>query len=206
MATQSVYALDEPLLPDADFVNLAGDYSYMSSGYYASLDAELRGERVAPTTAETLDAYVVPLAMELAARAGIAVPSFELVTDRFPAPPFMAYPVNPFSTKGELIVDLAALEERRKGLTYTGKYAVLAQRLPEDYRIDVVRIVLGRTLVPEYEEFARSLFESFRLPLFKARVIVSSRAYLLSAIEPLPVDDLTLNEKTLVKGVAGWRS
>lgn len=206
MATQSLYKLEEPLLPDVDVVNLAGDYSYMSAAYYASLDAELRGERVAPTTAEALDAYVVPLAMELASRAGIAVPSYELVTDRFPAPPIMAYPVNPFSTKGELIVDLAALEERRKGLTYTGKYAVLAQRLPADYRIDVVRVILGRTLVPEYEDFARRIFETFRLPLFKSRVIVSSRAYLLSSIEPLPGDDLTLNEKALVKGVAGWRS
>lgn len=206
MASQELYRLEEPLLADVDLVNLAGDYSYMSSAYYASLDAELKGERVAPTTAEALDAYVVPLAMERAARADIAVPSYELVTERFPPPPFMAYPVNPFTSKGELIVDLPTLEERRKGLTYTGKYAVLVQRLPEDYRIDVVRTVLGKTLVPEYEMFAQRLFEAFRLPLFKARVIVSSRAYLLSAIEPLTRDELTLNEKALVKGVAGWRS
>lgn len=206
MAAQNLFALETPLLPEADLVNLGGDYSYMSSAYYASLDAELRGERVAPTTQDALDAYVVPLAMERAGRAGIAVPSYELVTDRFPAPPFMAYPVNPFSTRGELIEDGDALEARRKGLTYTGKYAVLVQRLPEDYRIDVVRTVLGATLIPEYEAFARKVFDAFRIPLFKARVIVSSRAYLLSAIEPLPQEELTLNEKALVKGVAGWRS
>lgn len=206
MATQRLYPLDDPLLEGVDVVNLAGDYSYMTSGYYASLDAELAGERVAPTSEEALDAYVVPIAMERASRRGIAVPSYELVTERFPAPPFMAYPVNPFSSKGELIVDAATLEERRKGLTYTGKYAVLVQRLPEDYRIDVVRVVLGRSLVPEYEDFVAELFRAFRLPLFKARVIVSSRSYLLSAVEPLPIEDLTLNEKGLVRGVRGWRS
>ena len=206
MVANVLFALEAPLLADADLVNLGGDYSYMSNAYYASLDAELRGDRVAPTTAEALDAYVVPLAMERASRGGIAVPSYELVTDRFPAPPFMAYPVNPFSTRGELIEGADALQARRKGLTYTGKYAVLVQRLPADYRIDVVRTVLGRSLIPEYEAFARQVFEAFRIPLFKARVIVSSRAYLLSAIEPLPQAELTLNEKALVKGVAGWRS
>ena len=206
MAADELYPLDAPLLPGADLVNLGGDYSYMSSAYYASLDAELRGERVAPTTEEALDAYVVPLAMERASRGGISVPSYELVTDRFPPPPFMAYPVNPFSTRGELIEDADTLEARRKGLTYTGKYAVLVQRLPADYRIDVVRTVLGQSLVPEYEAFAKQVFETFRMPLFKARVIVSSRAYMLSAIEPLPRDELTLNEKALVKGVVGWRS
>lgn len=206
MAGQMLYELESPLLEGADLVNLGGDYSYMSSAYYASLDAELRGERVAPTTADALDAYVVPLAMERAGRAGVPVPSYELVTDRFPAPPFMAYPVNPFSTKGELIEDAETLDARRKGLTYTGKYAVLVQRLPADYRIDVVRMVLGATLVPEYEVFAAKLFEVFRLPLAKARVIVSAGAYMLSALEPLPLEDLTLNEKALVKGVAGWRS
>ena len=206
MAGDELYELLGGSLDGIDVVNLDGDYTYMTAGYYASLDAELRGERVAPTTADAIDAYVVPLAMERAARAGIAVPTYELVTDRFPAPPFMAYPVNPFSTKGELVEDAETLEARRKGLTYTGKYAVLVQRLPVDYRIDVVRIVLGRTLVPEYESFAKQVFDAFRIPLLKARVIVASKTYQLSSIEPLPLDDLTLNEKALVQGVDGWRS
>lgn len=206
MPGDELYDLQTPLLDKVDVVNLGGYYTYMTSAYYASLDAELRGERVAPTTAEALDAYVVPLAMERAARAGIPVPTYELVTDRFPPPPFMAYPVNPFTIKGELIETPEDLETRRKGLTYTGKYAVLVQQLPVDYRIDVVRVVLGRTRVPEYEAFAQKIFEAFRIPLFRARVVVTSQAYLLSSIEPLPVDELTLNEKTLVEGVDGWRS
>lgn len=188
----------------AEFVNLAGDYTYMTSGYYQSLDAELAGRRVMPTTQEALDGYVVPIALEKARAAGLDVPDYELVTDRFPEPPFLAYPVNPFSSKGELITDAQMLQERRRGLTYTGKYAVLCQRLPHDYRIDVVRSVMGRCLVDEYEGFAREVFRVFRLPLARIRVIVASTAYLLSALEPLPRDALTLREKELLE--APWRS
>jgi len=189
----------------ADLANMAGDYGYLASGYYGSLDAELSGLDLIPTTADALDAYVVPIAMEKARLAGVLVPAFHLTTSRFPAPPLMAYPVNPFSEKGELLVDAAAIEARRNGLTYTGKYAVLCQELPPDYRIDVVRCVLGRTLVPEYAAFARAVFGTFRLPLARVRVIVTPKAYLLSALMPLPLAQLTPEERAMVAELGSWR-
>ena len=190
----------------ADVANLAGDYTYLTSGYYHSLDAELAGLAVLPTTADALDAYVVPLALAKAARAGLPVPEHELVTDRFPPAPLLAYPVNPFSSKGELLLDEAAVEARRKGLTYTGKYAVLVQHLPHDHRIDVLRLVLGLSLVPEYEELAWRLFEVFRLPLMKVRIVVTTRDYQLSAIEPLPFAELTKEERGKLEGLGTWRA
>ncbi len=190
----------------ADVANLAGDYTYLTSGYYVSLDAELAGLKVLPTTAEALDAYVVPIAMTKASLAGIPVPEHLIVTDRFPPPPMLAYPVNPFSSKGELILDNETLEARRKGLTYTGKYAVLAQLLPSDQRIDVVRLVMGRATVPEYQTFGAKLFELFRLPLMRVRVIVTPREYLLSAIEPLPFGELTDEERAQLEGLGRWRA
>lgn len=191
--------------------NMAGDYSYMSRAYYASLDAELHPEHGAgacclPSPAEALDAYVVPIALAKAERAGLATPRTELVTDRFPPPPFLAYPVNPFRSKGELILDAETLQARRAGLTYTGKYAVLCQLLPEDSRVDVVRVVLGRTLVPEFGEFAAAVFRVFRIPLMRVRVVVASRAYLLSAITPLPLEELSAAERDLTEGLGAWRS
>ena len=190
----------------ADVANLAGDYTYLTTGYYASLDAELAGLAVLPTTAEALDAYVVPLAMAKAAAAGLPVPEHEVVTDRFPKAPLLAYPVNPFTSKGELLLDDAAVESRRKGLTYTGKYAVLVQHLPHDHRIDVLRTVLGMSVVPEYEELAARLFEVFRLPLMKVRIVVTTREYLLSAIEPLPFAELTQEERGQLEGLGKWRA
>jgi len=186
--------------------NLSGDYGYLSSGYYVSLDAELSGAAVMPTTGEALDAYVVAIAMQKAQAADIAVPDHDIVTDRFPPPPLLAYPLNPFSLHGELVLDPETLEARRKGLTYTGKYAVLVQRLPVDHRIDVVRVVFGRTVVSEYADFAARVFAAFRIPLMKVRVVVTPKAYLLSAIEPLPFAELLEEERAALEGLGTWRA
>lgn len=205
-----LFRLDPKRYPAPDdgavVANLAGDYSYLSSGYYVSLDAELAGLTVMPTTSQALDAYVVAIAMERARAAGIAVPENDIVTDRFPPPPFLAYPLNPFTLHGELVLDAATLEARRKGLTYTGKYAVLAQRLPVDHRIDVVRVVFGRSVVTEYAQFAARVFEVFGLPLMKVRVVVTPKAYLLSAIEPLPFAELLEEERAALEGLGTWRA
>lgn len=190
----------------AEIANVSGDYTYLTRGFYASLDTELAGKVVLPSSAEALDAYVVAIAMEKARLSGIPVPDNELVTERFPEPPMMAYPINPFSSKGELLIDTAAVEGRRKGLTYTGKYAVLVQRLPQDHRVDVLRLVMGTTSVPEYETFGARLFEVFRLPLMRVRVIVTPKEYQLSAIEPLPYKELDEAERAVLEGMGTWRA
>jgi hypothetical protein len=184
--------------------NLHGDYGYLGEGYYRSLEAETAGEQVVPTTADALDAMVVPIALVKAERFGLPVPESEIVTDRFLDAPILAYPINPFSIRGELLLDRAAVEARRKGLTYTGKYAVQCQRLPADHRIDVIKVVMGRCTIQEYGDYARSLFECFRLPLMKVRVVVTTRAYLLSAIEPLPYRRLTEDDRALLEGAVEW--
>lgn len=195
----------EPAVLGAELANMNGDYGYLSSGYYRSLDAELQGLRVIPTTGDALDAYVVPIAMEKARLAELPVPVSHITTNRFPPPPLMAYPVNPFSTRGELLVDQKQVLDRRNGLTYTGKYAALCQELPDDYRVDVVRCVLGHTLVPEYAAFAEAVFQVFRMPLARVRVIVTPKAYLLSAIMPLPLGQLSTEELDLVEAAGTWR-
>lgn len=212
MGAPQLYYLDKQLFGAgargvrADVANLSGDYTYLTDGYYASLDAELAGLSVLPTTAEAVDAYVVAIAMEKARLAGVPVPEHQVVTDRFPAPPLMAYPINPFTLEGELLLDDAAVAARRRGLTYTGKYAVLAQSLPPDYRIDFLRLVMGRTLVPQYEEFGASLFALFRLPLMRVRVVVTPKEYMLSSIEPLPFGQLSEEERALLEGLGKWRA
>lgn len=185
-------------------VNLDGDYGYLEAGYYASLDFEDAGEQVLPTTADALDAYVVPVALVKAQQCGIAVNTFSIVTDRFPTPPLVAYPINPFSSRGHRLDDQAAVDTRRNGLTYTGKYAVLCQPLPAGCRVDSLRVVLGHAAEPAYEAFAWSLFACFRLPLMRAEVVVTSDAYLLSALGPLPWPSLTIEERALVDEAGTW--
>ena len=140
--------------------------------------------------------------MEKAKLAGLAIPQYDIVTDKLPPPPVMAYPINPFMDQGALIADESTLEKQRKALSMSGKYAVICQRLESDCRIDVARVIMGRCLTREYESFAAEVFRVFRLPLMRVRVLVSAKAYQLSAIEPLPFDSLTLNEKKLLNGLA----
>ena len=54
--------------------NLNGDYTYLTDGYYASLDARAARREVAPTAAECLDAYVVPIALRRRGARGLPVP------------------------------------------------------------------------------------------------------------------------------------
>lgn len=190
-------------LTHVTYINLAGDYSYMSEAYYQSLEAEF-DEEILPTTGDALDAYVVPIAMEKARQQGLEVPEYEIIMDKL-SPPVLAYPINPFSTRYELVEAGDDLNKKLRTLTKIGKYATLCQKLPSDYRIDVVRCVVGQCLIAEYQEFSRRVFEVFKLPLMRIRVIVTTSSYLLSAIEPLPFDDLTLNEKKLLSGLGLWR-
>lgn len=189
--------------PDTLF-HMAGDYYYMSEAYYQLLEAELAAQAVLPTTAATLDAYVVPIALEKARQAQFPIPDYRLVVDKLPTG-VLAYSVNPFSEKMQLISEGDDLSTKLNSLSRTGKYAVCCQALPEDYRIDIIRCILGQTLVSEYQSYALGLFKLFHLPLMRIRVIVTPEAYLFSAIEPLALKELTSAELSLLEGLGTWQ-
>jgi hypothetical protein len=195
-------------LPSSEqlWLNLHGDYTYMTEGYYISLDAEVRGKRVYPSTQEMLDAYAAPLAVEKAKLQGLPVLEGRIIN--FPhdvKPPLIAYPVNPFSTGYEIIENKEEVETKVKRITMSGKFAAHVQQLPSNFRIDTVRCIMGRTLVNEYRDFVKRVFEIFHLPLMKIKTVVTPDCYLLSSIEPLIIGDLTLNEKRVLEGMGVWR-
>ena len=189
------------------FVNLDGDYSYLSDGYYRSLEAEHEGLLALPSPQDALDAYVVPLALTKAASAGLATPQWEIVNDLSLSmpPPVMVYPVNPYQDEGKVANDASELREVIKTLSMSGKYAMVCQSMPPDSRVDTIRLVLGRSLKPEYQELAEKLWQVFHLPLARVRIIVTEKAYLFSAISPLEKEELTQNEKTILKEAGLWR-
>ncbi len=206
-------AFPAPPLPDdlreaRIMVNLDGDYGYLSDGYYRSLEAEHDGLVAIPSPQDALDAYVVPLALTKAAAAGIPVPEWEIINDASISfgPPLIAYPINPFQPSGQMVTDPGALDEAVRGLTVSGKYAMVVQRMAKDSRLDTLRLVMGRCLKPEYAELAELLWRTFRLPLARVKVIVTEQQYLLSAIEPLRKEELTQNEKAILKDLGLWRA
>lgn len=189
------------------FVNLDGDYSYLGDGYYRSLEAEHEGLTAIPTAREALDAYVVPLALQKAAAGGLAVPRWEIANDTtvaFP-PPVVIYPINPWQDEGRVVDGPAQLEDVIKSLSMSGKYPMVCQALPPDSRVDTLRLVLGRCLKPEYRDLAERLWRIFRLPLARVKIIVTAGDYLFSAIEPLEREELTQNEKAIIKEAGLWR-
>ncbi len=186
------------------YLNLFGDYTYLTEGYYISLDVELKHLPILPTTQEILDAYVVPLAMVKAKINNVPVPEYEIITEKI-NPPVIAYPINPYTSKFEIVDLNDDLKKKLNSVTMNGKYATLCQRLPIDYRIDTVRSIVGKTLVNEYEEFIKNIYRVFKIPLMNIRVIVTSSNYLLSAIEPLRLDELTLKEKKIIEEIGTWQ-
>ena len=199
--------LPEDLRAQGVFVNLEGDYTYLTDGYYRSMEAEHEGLIALPSPSDCLDAYVVPLALAKAEAAGIAVPPWEIAdanTIGF-EPPIVAYPVNPVQDTGLVIADAAAMAEAVKSLTLSGKYAMVVQDMQPDSRVDTLRLVLGRCLKPEYNDLAQRLWTTFRVPLARVKIIVTEKQYLFSAIEPLPKSELTQNEKAIIKDAGLWR-
>jgi hypothetical protein len=203
-----VAPIPEDLRAQDVFVNLDGDYAYLGDGYYKSMEAEHEGLIALPSPQEAVDAYVVPLALVKAEAFGIAVPPWEIANDASTSfhPPFVAYPVNPFQSQGQVIADEASIEEAFRSLTMSGKYAMVVQDMQPDSRLDTLRLVLGKCLKPEYRELADELWRCFRLPLARVKIIVTQKQYLFSAIEPLEKEELTQNEKAIIKEAGLWRA
>jgi hypothetical protein len=200
--------LPEDLRAQGVFVNLEGDYTYLSDGYYRSMEAEHEGLLALPSPQEAIDAYVVPLALTKAQAAGIPIPNWEISNDSTTTiePPLVVYPINPFQDEGIFIADAAGLDEAIKSLTMSNKYAVVCQDMQPDSRVDTLRLVLGKCLKPEYCDLAEKLWATFRLPLARVKVIVTEKQYLFSAIEPLKKEELTQNEKAILKEAGLWRA
>ncbi len=197
-----------PLEEDNPVFNFYGDYTYMREGYYETLQSQLSGVNIHPTSQESLDAYIVAIAMEKAQRAGIPVPEFRIATERtkIDSFPVIGYAMNPFSNNSYIINDAKFYEHKIKSLTLSGKYLALVQKIPDgNYRLDTLRCIMGRVSLPEYADFAMKVFRTFRLPLMRIKTLVTLDRHYLSAIEPLDYDALTINEKKMVDGMGEWQ-
>ncbi|MGC8765673.1 MAG: RimK-like ATPgrasp N-terminal domain-containing protein [Brevinematia bacterium] len=204
-----LFKVNQPILgKKTSYFNLFGDYSYLQEGYYKSVDFYVKGLKVHPTPKEALDAYIVAIAVEKARKFGINTPESFIITQktRINYFPVIGYSMNPFSNISFIIEDEKSFSNHIKSLTLSDKYFALIQKLPKgEYRLDTIRCVLGRTNVKEYSEFAESVFNVFKLPLMKIKIIVTPDEYLFSAIEPLPYNSLSINEKKLIEKMGKWQ-
>lgn len=187
---------------DGVFLNLHGDYDYLTAGYYVSQDLEARGLPVAPTCREILDGYVTPLFLEKARKAGLPVPDWYLTNSYFEAP-VLVDPVNPFMS-GQSIVRKPGHQERvAKSMSRNYTYAMCCQELPEGAAVRVFRAVVGWSADERYRDLADAFWRVFRIPLAVVRVVVPPGGDpLLSAVQPMK--KLKLRERKHLGRVVTW--
>ncbi len=189
---------------DDCLVNLAGDYDYLTSGYYVSQDLEIDGRMVHPTCKEILDSYVVPLFLEKARMSGLPVPDFYITNDYF-EPPVIVDPINPFMNRQSIVLKAGAQERVSKSLTRNYTYATCCQELPPGSRVKYFRAVLGWCQTPQYKEHSDNIWKVFGIPLAKVRVITLPEGKLLfSGIQPLPFESLSKRERKYLDNMVRW--
>ncbi|MFH1688263.1 MAG: hypothetical protein ABIE70_12180 [bacterium] len=194
------------LVDTGALVNLAGNYDYLSEGYYLSQDYENSGHAIRPSCKEMLDAYVPPLLLAKAKLAGVPVPDYYLSNGYF-EPPVIVDPINPFTLKGRVVWKSGRAKSIAKSLTRNFTYAVCCQEIPEGGKIAYFRSVLGWAVQPRFRELSRIVWEVFGVPLARVRAVRSkNNQLLLSDISPLFMEDLGVREADYLKERVAWDS
>lgn len=186
------------------YLNLWGDYDYLTTGYYLSQQAEDEGKPVRPTCKEILDAYITPLFLEKACLAGLPVPEY-YVTNEYFDPPVLVDPINPFMSRYAVVWKTSAQVRAAKSLTRNFTYAICCQEIPPGGRVGHFRSVLGHCLTPRYRRLAQAVWEVFHIPLANVRVIsLDNDGVLLSGVYPLPFRRLNRRELALIDKQVQW--
>src|SRR5574341_2394079 len=105
------------------YLNLWGDYDYLDHTYYVSQEYENRGAHIQPTCKEMLDAYIPPIFLEKAQRAGISVPEHYISNGYF-EPPVILDPINPFMIKSRTVFKPGLEKAIAKSMTRNYTYAI----------------------------------------------------------------------------------
>ncbi|MEZ5357470.1 MAG: RimK-like ATPgrasp N-terminal domain-containing protein [Candidatus Zixiibacteriota bacterium] len=204
------HAVDHSFIAVVDeepgFVNLGGNYDYLSRAYYISQDYENDGKPIKPTCKEMLDAYVPPLFLEKAKKAGLPVPEYYLSNSYFD-PPVIVDPVNPFTLKGRTVLKAGHVKTIAKSLTRNFTYAVCCQQIPPGGRVVYFNSILGWAIQAKYREASRRIWECFSIPLARVRLIwTESGEYLFSDISPLFPEDLRERERHHIEENVSWEN
>ena len=177
-------------------------YGYKTEPYYTILSHELKGEDVSPDSRSVLDAYVVPLCLLRASRAGIPVADCVIAQEciRFPA---ILYGLNYFScTSGYTVVrDPAAAKDLIRHITNSGKYPYCYQPLSADDDVIEVTVIFGRAGSSDdaVRDCADRLYAEFRIPLMTLILIRNKDGVRLSAIAPARYPALPPAERSLLR-------
>jgi hypothetical protein len=181
---------------------VAEDYGYKTGSYYTILSRELSGEPVEPDSRSVIDAAVVPVCLEKAARSGIPVAECIISQSCTASLPAVLYGLNYFSCSSEFAVIRSQENEKDviRHITNNGKYPFCYQPLERDAEILRIASIFGRTqhTEPAIRETAEKLYNEFRIPLMTMVFIHDAGGYLLSSLTPTRYSSLSPAEKSLL--------
>jgi hypothetical protein len=185
-------------------INLAGRYDYLELPYYLSQDLESSGQKVYPSCADALDAYITPVFLEKARLAGLKVPEY-YITNGYFEPPVIVYPINPFMQKFSVVLKAGHKGRVAKSITRNYTYAVCCQDIPPGAKIRHFRSVLGWSVNKQYRDLSERMWEVYRIPLAEVRVMVlESGETLLSDLVQLPFESLNVRELAYLNERVRW--
>ncbi len=177
------------------------DYSYKTEAYYTILQHELEGKTVRPSSDAVLDAYVVPICLERAKRAGIPVCEWGISQAYVPLPALL-YGLNYFATSADFFVvdDAGQAKDVIKHITNKGKYPFCYQKLDEGATIHTCTAIFGRTLQSCHEiaGFAEKCYALFSIPLIHMIFVKTGKEFALSSLAPIRYNHLTERERALL--------
>ena len=185
-------------------LNLIGRYDYMESSYFISQELEASGIEVHPSCKEMLDAYITPILLEKAKTQGIPIPSYYISNGYF-EPPVIIDPINPFMIKSRTVMAANNIENISRSMTRNFTYAICCQELPPGAVVKRFRSVLGCSINRKFRGMSSLVWEVFRIPLAKVRVILlNGGEILLSDISHLPFEDLNNKELNFLMSKVRW--
>jgi glutathione synthase/RimK-type ligase-like ATP-grasp enzyme len=186
-----VYLEGEDGTGDEDLVvvNLCRSYQYLSKGYYVSLLAEARHQRIFPslgTIAAISDPWVY---FRLLEDAGLDTIELTALPGRRALPRIIV--PDPGTEPGRDPPKAMHAETAPGGVRYAPS--------PQEYR--ELTCVLGRTRDAEFQRVSARVFKTCPVPLLRVRMYwdAEEKSWLVGQIFPIPPSQLSPDELTLLK-------
>ena len=181
---------------------IAENYSYKTDSYYTILQMETEGISVQPSTEGVIDAFVVPICLERAKRAGIPVCEWEISQGYVPLPAII-YGLNYFATTADFVVvyDNEAAKKAVGHITNKGKYPFCYQKLKDNAEICQCTAIFGKTLGRNdaVAHIAEKIYALFSIPLLRMVWVKNGNDYALSSLSSARYSHLSEDERALLE-------
>ncbi|MDH7593646.1 MAG: RimK-like ATPgrasp N-terminal domain-containing protein [Methanomicrobiales archaeon] len=199
--------------PDGTIRVVAEDYYYKSETYYKILCSEMKGLSVAPSSRELLEAFVVPICLEKAKKAGIPVCRWE-ISYGYIRMPAIAYSLSYFADPAEysILRDEWIARQVIRHITNSGKYPFCYQPISEGAELHAMVSIFGEIQQGDSDlrGIADAVYRLFRIPLMNIVSVREDDRHYLSSLSPVKYSKLTREErgvlKRMIAGASVWET